>query len=255
MNRTQANTQTNPQAGPHAGPRAPAIPTQELLALLADTDCSFTEVAQRCAISVQELSLYLTSDEGRELFMAAHCAAMMRVRMAAVSNLNHAVSALSLMLMAYQSESETLFRDSPPTRKFREVQRTNARRAASLLTRLANLQYRPLIATPTPTPTPTRSPTPSEASSADATADTTTSTDRAPSPSTPVDGPSPSPCPGASPSQAVEARPTTPPVPDQVAVRIRPRPDSTSRTPRAHPTSLSPNQALTLAAAPTCRSP
>ena len=146
---------------------------------LASPTLSLAQVAERHNTSLDSLSLYLTTSEALLHIANAELAAALRIRLAAQIQLHHAVQALTTSLKSFNEEaakpaaphdtptaptttSITPLSSITPDAALREQQRSNARRAAHLLFRLATFTPRSLagIAPPAHQPPHAREPGP-----------------------------------------------------------------------------------------------
>ncbi len=123
-------------------------PSQQalVLQLLQDPTCSLEAIADSLNWPLEHLTLYLTSAEGLALITECELAIAVRTRVAAAAQLHAAINALGLMLSEYASTANKIPFDDrkTSTHELREVQRSNARRAAHLLFRLAHFTPRPI---------------------------------------------------------------------------------------------------------------
>jgi len=125
-----------------------------LLDDLASPNLSLTDIALNCGTTVEALSAWLATDGATLLIQHSLHAATLRTRLAATHALPSAVQALVTALTDYSKEEYNAGRESSADTPFtREHRRTSARRAAQLLTRLANFTPRstePYFASPRP---------------------------------------------------------------------------------------------------------
>ena len=112
-------------------------------------------VADSLEMSLDQLTLYLTSEEGLLLVAQCELSLAVRTRIAASAQLHNAIDALGMMLQEYANGTRRTLMDESrhSTHVLREEQRANARRAAHLLFRLAHFTPRPIKSyTPAPPP-------------------------------------------------------------------------------------------------------
>lgn len=123
-------------------------PSQQalILQLLQDPTASLESIADSLNWPLEHLTLYLTSAVGLALIAECELAIAVRTRVAAAAQLHAAINALGLMLSEYASTADKIPFDDRKitTHELREVQRSNARRAAHLLFRLAHFTPRPI---------------------------------------------------------------------------------------------------------------
>lgn len=96
--------------------------------------------------TLEQLTLFLTSQEGLQLLADCELASAARARAAAAAHLTQAIDALGMMLAEYAHTTRRTPLDDRKhaTHVLREVQRANARRAAHLLFRIAHYSPRPI---------------------------------------------------------------------------------------------------------------
>jgi len=110
-----------------------------LLDDLSSPNLSLTDIALNCGTTIEALSVWLGTDGATLLIQHSLHAATLRTRLAATHALPTAVQALVTALTDYSKEDYNAGRESSAdTPCIREHRRTSARRAAQLLTRLAN---------------------------------------------------------------------------------------------------------------------
>ncbi len=135
-------------------PPPPAIPTLDprkrdfALRQLQNPTCSMEDVAESLGLTLEQLTLYLASDEGLQLIAEAELSLAVRTRIAAAAHLHHAIDALGMMLSEYADGTRNIALDDRKhsTHVLHEAQRGNARRAAHLLFRLAHFTPKPIRA-------------------------------------------------------------------------------------------------------------
>ncbi|HEX2839559.1 MAG TPA: hypothetical protein VHN77_15685, partial [Phycisphaerales bacterium] len=94
----------HPDPTPHGPtPSAPAepFPRAHLLELLLDPTKSLQDVAAGLNTTLDQLSLFLASDQGEALLSQAHHLATLRTRALATAHLHKAIAALGTMLDDY----------------------------------------------------------------------------------------------------------------------------------------------------------
>ncbi len=128
----------------------PILPIEQharALEVLQSPHLSFEDAADALGLTLEQLTAFVTSDDGLALIAGAELAAAVRVRAMAAAQLHTVVDALSMMLLSYASSARNVpTADSLRAQEFSETQRQNARRAGHLLFRLAHFSPRPLRA-------------------------------------------------------------------------------------------------------------
>ncbi|HEX8875870.1 MAG TPA: hypothetical protein VF777_03915 [Phycisphaerales bacterium] len=144
---------------PQSESRDNFIPTDHerrvLLELLQSPQESLESIAHELKITLAALTIYLATDDAATLFAQADLANARRARTAAAAQLEKCVGALSLIIDDFISDvTHNLQRETPKSRREQDRQKETARRAATLLYRIAS--FTPRIITPQLNTSPTR---------------------------------------------------------------------------------------------------
>ena len=109
---------------------------------LCDPSLSINEIASDLTVSIDALACWITRPDIQEKLANLATAAALRSRLLAALQLPSAVDVISSILKGYTAaENSTTGRDTPEATALRESRRTNARRAASLLLRIARYHF------------------------------------------------------------------------------------------------------------------
>ena len=124
-------------------------PTQvaAILTDLTSTEHSLADVAELHHTTIDALSAWAARPEIQDRLRAIETLAAQRARLAAAAHLPLAIGALADMLTAYRAdESRTPMRGDLKSIHLAEIRRSNARRAANLIMRLARFSsFSPLL--------------------------------------------------------------------------------------------------------------
>ncbi|HEX2837268.1 MAG TPA: hypothetical protein VHN77_03970, partial [Phycisphaerales bacterium] len=123
-------------------PVHPSLPPEQVsraLEVLQNPHLSLHDAATSLDLTLEQLTLFLTSDAGDQLLALAHAAAAARTRFCAVASLPKAVATLTKVLDECNAASAPPPDAPPEAHTHRARQLAAACRASSILLRLANL--------------------------------------------------------------------------------------------------------------------
>jgi hypothetical protein len=136
--------------------------THAVIASVVDPYTSLDEAASRHDTTLVALTLWLSRPEIQALLTSIESVACTRARVSAATFLPDAVNSLSFTLRAHvHAETNELCGRSPEALNARQRQRTDARKAAYALLRIARIHPAPPPAPKAPNPSPDPTPNPS----------------------------------------------------------------------------------------------